>query len=159
MSRIVRKLAFCICENKDADQLRSNREADQHLCFRYSELVQSLYFLNPKFEASSHLLWLYSPVCVGSGQKHRRLVFSQQGSNFTGSKDPECWNPGAWVVVQPDLCGIWSETRRPVFSQQVSNFTGGKDPECWNPGASSALQRQSESYAPFICNNCPLTTA
>ena len=24
-----------ICENKDADQLRGNREADQHLCFRY----------------------------------------------------------------------------------------------------------------------------
>ena len=26
---------FCICENKDADQLRGNREADQRLCFRY----------------------------------------------------------------------------------------------------------------------------
>ena len=31
----MRKLAFCICENKDADQLRGNREADQRLCFRY----------------------------------------------------------------------------------------------------------------------------
>ena len=28
-------------------------------------IVQSLYFLNPKFLVSSHLLWLYSPVCVG----------------------------------------------------------------------------------------------
>ena len=63
LSRIVRKLAFCICENKDADQLRGNREADQRLCFRYT--VQSLYFLNPKLQASSHLLYLYSPVCVG----------------------------------------------------------------------------------------------
>ena len=35
MSRIVRKQAFCICENKDADQLRGNREPDQCLCFRY----------------------------------------------------------------------------------------------------------------------------
>ena len=26
---------FWICENKDADQFRGNREADQHLCFRY----------------------------------------------------------------------------------------------------------------------------
>ena len=25
-------------------------------------IVQSLYFLNPKFQASSHLLWLYSPI-------------------------------------------------------------------------------------------------
>ena len=37
MSRDVRKLDFCICENKDADQLRGNREADQRLCFRYTD--------------------------------------------------------------------------------------------------------------------------
>ena len=37
MSRVVRKLAFSICENKDADQLRGNREADQRLCFRYMD--------------------------------------------------------------------------------------------------------------------------
>ena len=33
----MRKQAFCICENKDADQFRSNREADQRLCFRYTD--------------------------------------------------------------------------------------------------------------------------
>ena len=33
-SLVVRKPAFCICENKDADQLRSNCAADQRLCFR-----------------------------------------------------------------------------------------------------------------------------
>ena len=31
------KTVFCICENKDADQLRGNREADQRLCFRYTD--------------------------------------------------------------------------------------------------------------------------
>ena len=31
----MRKPAFCICENKDADQFGGNREADQRLCFRY----------------------------------------------------------------------------------------------------------------------------
>ena len=31
------KLTICIGENKDADQLRGNREADQRLCFRYSD--------------------------------------------------------------------------------------------------------------------------
>ena len=35
MSRVMRKPTFCICENKDADQLHGNREADQRLCFRY----------------------------------------------------------------------------------------------------------------------------
>ena len=33
----MRKSAFCICENKDADQLRGDREADQCLCFRYTD--------------------------------------------------------------------------------------------------------------------------
>ena len=33
VSLVVRKPAFCIFENKDADQLRGDREADQRLCF------------------------------------------------------------------------------------------------------------------------------
>ena len=59
---------FCICENKDADQLRGNREADQRLCFPYTDSTIP-YFLNTKFQASSHLLWLYNPVCVRPGRK------------------------------------------------------------------------------------------
>ena len=31
------KPTICIGENKDADQLRGNREADQRLCFRYTD--------------------------------------------------------------------------------------------------------------------------
>ena len=31
----MRRPAFCICENKNADQLRSNCAADLRLCFRY----------------------------------------------------------------------------------------------------------------------------
>ena len=46
----MRKPAFCICENKDADQLRSNREADQRLCFRY---IASTIPLLPKSKISS----------------------------------------------------------------------------------------------------------
>ena len=75
----MRKSAFCICENKDADQLRGNREADQRLCYP-TRIVQSLYYQNPKFQASSNLVWLYSQVCVGPGRKPQRPVFSQQGS-------------------------------------------------------------------------------
>ena len=37
MSRIMRKPDFCLGENEGADQLRGNREADQRLCFRYSD--------------------------------------------------------------------------------------------------------------------------
>ena len=60
-SHVMRKPAFCICEKKGADQLRGNCTADQRLCFRY---IDSALPLHPKFSASSHLLWLYSPVCV-----------------------------------------------------------------------------------------------
>ena len=37
MSRVMRKPDFFMCENKDADQLHGNREADQRLCFRYMD--------------------------------------------------------------------------------------------------------------------------
>ena len=50
MSLVMRKPAICICENKDADQLRDNREADQRLCFCYTD---STIPLLPKSEISS----------------------------------------------------------------------------------------------------------
>ena len=37
MSLCMRKPTICMGENKDADQLRGNREADQPLCFRYTD--------------------------------------------------------------------------------------------------------------------------
>ena len=37
MSRPMGKPTICIGENKGADQLRGNHEADQRLCFRYSD--------------------------------------------------------------------------------------------------------------------------
>ena len=50
MSLDMRKPVFCICENKDTDQLRGNREADQRLCFRYTD---STIPLRSKSEISS----------------------------------------------------------------------------------------------------------
>ena len=49
MSPVMRKPAFCICKNKDADQIRGYREADQRLCFCY--LDSTIPFL-PKSENS-----------------------------------------------------------------------------------------------------------
>ena len=57
----MRKMVFCICENKDADQLRGNREADKRLCFRYTD---STIPLLPNSEISSLLL---SSVAVQPG--------------------------------------------------------------------------------------------
>ena len=50
LSLVMRKPAFCKCENKDADQLRGDREADQRLCFRYTD---STIPLLPKYNISS----------------------------------------------------------------------------------------------------------
>ena len=55
------KPTICIGENKDADQLRGNRSA--------SQIVQFLFYLNPKFQASSSVLCLCRPVCVGPVRK------------------------------------------------------------------------------------------
>ena len=71
----MRKPTFCICENKDVDQLRGNCEADQRLCFRY---IDSTISLLSKSEISS----LYaSSVAVQPGlcltrSDNRTLVFS-----------------------------------------------------------------------------------
>ena len=90
MSPDVRKPDFRICENKDADQLRGNREADQPLCFRY---MDSTIPLLPKSEISS---LKPSSVAVQSGlcrtwSETPKMVFSQQGSY----KDKQC----QWTIT------------------------------------------------------------
>ena len=37
LSRVMKKPAFCLCENKGADQLRGYHEADQRLCFSHMD--------------------------------------------------------------------------------------------------------------------------
>ena len=71
----MRKPTFCLCENKDADQLRGNREADQRLCFRF---IDSTIPLLSKSEISS---FKPSSVAVQPGlcqtrSETRMLVFS-----------------------------------------------------------------------------------
>ena len=57
------KHAFCILENKGADQLSGYRAADQRLCFHYIDSTSPL-----KFQASSHLLF-YTARFVSETQK------------------------------------------------------------------------------------------
>ena len=75
LSRVMKKPTFYICENKDAGQLRGDREADQRLCFRY---IDSTIPLLSKSEISS---LLPSSVAVQPGlcrtwSETRTLVFS-----------------------------------------------------------------------------------
>ena len=64
----MRKPALCICKTKA--QISSAITAQLISVFVFTtKIVQSLYFLNPKFQASSHFLLLFSPVCVGPSRK------------------------------------------------------------------------------------------
>ena len=85
------KPVFCLCKKQKqrADQLCSNRAAISGFVFAI-EIVKAPYFLNP-CEASSHLLWLYRPVCVGPGQTTRRLMLYLHGEQLRS-----CSN-GTWV--------------------------------------------------------------
>ena len=105
----MRRPAFCLCENRDADRLRGNREADQRVTAELvgafvfaTRIVQSLYFLNPKFQASNHLLSQYRLVCVGPGRRPRRPVFSERDS-----MSPCC--PGACTCAW--LGGVYCTAR------------------------------------------------
>ena len=70
------KPTICICENKDADQLSGNREADHAFVFA-TRIVQFLLYLTLKFQASSSFLCVYRPVCVGPVRKPHCWFFHE----------------------------------------------------------------------------------
>ena len=125
------------CENKAADQLRGNRElVDQPLCFRYKDSTIPS-FLIPKFPAisshllplaiSSHLLWMYSPVCVRPCRKTRRSVFLRRGSYDRNHMKPS--NVEETDVILYDQDGhrvyIWQSELpwpRPWFIELAEEF-------------------------------------
>ena len=64
--------------------------ADQHLCFRYTD--STIHILrDPKFQVSSHLLWLHSPVCVGPGQNPAKTGFLLRGSFIIKQQVDQKW--------------------------------------------------------------------
>ena len=76
MSHRMGKPTICIGENKGADQLRRNCEADQRLCFRYSDSTIPLL-------SKSKIL---QPLAMQAGlcrtwSEPKLLVFSRTGSN------------------------------------------------------------------------------
>ena len=108
-SRVMRKPGFCICENKDADQLRGNPEPDMRLCFCYTD---STIPLLPKYEISS-----LSSSCV---------------------------------VVQPGLCGTWSETPKTGFlTTRLIRYR-----LVWTSTYKSIHYLHKESYCPMIRIEC-----
>ena len=94
----MRKLAFCICENKDTDQLRGNRgnrEADQRLCFHYTDSTI------PLLSESK----IFSPLAIFCGcglcrtwSGTLKTGFSQRGSNIINVLRP--WQNNLRVIFR-----------------------------------------------------------
>ena len=65
----MRKLVLCIYA-KIKTQISFTVTAELISAFVFdTRIVQYLFYLNPKLQASSYLLRLYSPVCVEPGRK------------------------------------------------------------------------------------------
>ena len=81
MSLCMRKPTICMGENKDADQLRGNREADQLLCFRYTDSTFPP-LLIPKFSrfwvssvtVQAGLCWTWSETQIVGFVMHRLIL-------------------------------------------------------------------------------------
>ena len=73
MNRCIRKPAFCVCKNKGADQLCSNCETDQRLCFCYMDSTIPLLSNSKNFKL---LAWF----CDCTGRIVSDLVIT-----------PNCW--------------------------------------------------------------------
>ena len=114
-----------------------------------TRIVQSFPFLHTQFQVSSHLLWLYSPVCVGPGRKPRRPVFSRRGSNkpmlvlydFKKSNDPSlhwlCLY--AFFQLQSTLFASYPGASFLLCSNLCTPFLGLSS-ACWCPSSSDAYR-------------------
>ena len=85
----MRKPAFCICENKAADQLCGYRTADQRLCFRYTDStipllpvseISSLKLSSVAAQPSLCRTWLETPK---TGFLTSGLIFLIRSLNIT----------------------------------------------------------------------------
>ena len=74
------KPTICIGENKGADQLRSNCEADQRLCFRYTDSTIPLLSKSKISSLYPSSVLVQLSLCR-TGSEPKLLVFSRTGSN------------------------------------------------------------------------------
>ena len=82
------------------------------------EIVQFLYFVNPKLPASNHLLRLYSPVCVGP------------------DRNPNCWFSHAQAhiiyVVNGDTLQFKHRDLNPLQKGKKCNLQKSDFIQCFN---------------------------
>ena len=113
------KPTICICETKGADQLRGYSfavTAKLISAFVFAtQIVHFLFFLNPKFQASSLLLCLYSSVCVRPGQKPH-CWFSHETAQVLlhAPTEPLCDIYLSHRMEKPKPKNAWTKTKAQI---------------------------------------------
>ena len=87
-----------------------------------TRIVYFFFFLYPKFQASSLLLWLYSPVCVRPCRKPRRPVFSRRGSLMAAEAKAAIDRCVRKIISD----GVDASTRNPRSFSDNSRWIGHK---------------------------------
>ena len=82
MSHCMGNPTICISENKGADQLRSNCEADQRLCFRYTDSTIPLLSKSKISSLYPSSVTVQADLCQ-TWSEPKLLVFSCTGSYVT----------------------------------------------------------------------------
>ena len=121
MSLVMRKPAFCICKNKDADQLRSIT-AQLISAFVFGiRIVIFLFYLNMEFQATYHLLgtddtaWFVSDLF---GNPEDRFSHNEdQGNGCVNTHKGPCWR----------ISCLWSNLNG-VYSSNVKLIAALPDP-------------------------------
>ena len=80
MCLVMRKPAFCKCENKDADQLRGDLEADQRLRFQYTDSTTPPLLKYENSKPPAIFCGCTQPHLYPTWSEVQRPVFSQRGS-------------------------------------------------------------------------------
>ena len=101
------KPTICICENKDADQLRGNREADQRLCFRYTDST-----IPPLLKQNFKLLACFCS-CTG------RFVSDLFGNHIVAF-------PTRWLIYLQIFVDFYAVERNAIFTQGILSTVSPK---------------------------------
>ena len=133
MTPITRKSTICICENKDADQLRGNREADQRFYFSNTDSTISLLCIYIQNFHPLTIFCAFAAQLVSDLFENHIVVFPMRwlicllGDKFMDGLNQNWSNTPIWAATREKRSSgfpTWSDTNRALQVQKMA--TGWK---------------------------------